>query len=135
MTFTLFTVFSGGFTTGSDSTLPIVSMTLAASQHKVEGSLGFLTYHQDESRFFPIISACLPGFNAPAIPYCVPGPKRQLTGWSLADASRLLGVGVGPMVAVSPARRVSWAAGVGVGPAVIVMSSVSGPVGVGASVV
>jgi hypothetical protein len=62
----LVTIISGGFTTGSDSTFPAASVTLAESQQEVTGLLGFLTYHQDESSFLPIISACLPGFNAPA---------------------------------------------------------------------
>ena len=59
------------------------------------------------------------------------GPKRQLTGWSLADASKLLGVGVGTMVAVSIASSVSMETGVGVDPLVIGISSVgAGDVGV-----
>src|SRR3989304_6383593 len=62
------TTISGGFTTGSDSTFPTVSVTLAASQQEVAGLLGFLTYHQDESRFLPIISACRPAFNSPSPP-------------------------------------------------------------------
>jgi hypothetical protein len=62
----LVTIISGGFTTDNDSTFPAVSVALAASQQEVEGLLGFLTYHHDESEFLPIISACRPGFNAPA---------------------------------------------------------------------
>ena len=55
----------GELTTGSDCTSPTTSTNSAESQQETEGSLGFRTYHQVESWFLPIISACLPTSSAP----------------------------------------------------------------------
>jgi len=88
-------------------------MNSAESQQEVEGSLGFRTYHQLESSFLPMISACLPITSAPTIAYDIPGPKRQLTGWSFAEARKTLGVEVGMRVGSSTLSRVSVMTGVG----------------------
>jgi len=134
LTSMLVTTISGGFTTDSDSTFPVVLVALAASQQEVEGLLGFLTYHHDESKFLPIISAFRPTFNAPATAYDVPGPKRQLTGWSLGEARIVLGVGVGVMVGGSKVSRVSIGIGVGVEILNVGVSSVGWMEGAGVSV-
>jgi hypothetical protein len=103
---------TGEFATGSDCTSPTVSTNSAESQHEVEGSLGFRTYHQLESSFLPMISACLPITNAPTMVYEIPGPKRQLTGWSFAEARKTLGVEVGVLIRSSTLSSVSVMTGV-----------------------
>src|SRR5512138_2653824 len=66
-TCTFVTLMTGEFTTGSACTSPMVSTNSAESQQDVDGSVGLRTYHQLESWFRPMISACLPSTRNPTI--------------------------------------------------------------------
>jgi hypothetical protein len=87
-------------------------MKSAASQQYVEGSLGFLTYHQARSALLPTISACRPTGSSLTTLYEIPGPDRQFTGPVLGSASTRVGVSVGVTVAGSKVRSVSMGKGV-----------------------
>ena len=84
----------GASTTGIDARFPEALVTLTETQQFLPELNGSAIYHQLPSEFLPTICALCPIFNALSATQAVPGPKRQLTATSFADALGTVGVDV-----------------------------------------
>ena len=84
----------GASTTGIDARFPEALVTLKETQQLLPELNGSAIYHQLPSEFLPTICALCPTFNALSATQAVPGPKRQLTATSFADALGTVGVDV-----------------------------------------
>ena len=94
LTATFVTEALGASTTGIDDRFPEAVVTLAATQQLLPELNGSAIYHQLPSAFLPTICALCPTFKALSATQTVPGPKRQLTATSFADALGTEGVDV-----------------------------------------
>jgi hypothetical protein len=93
-TVALVTVAFGVWTTGMFARLPAAFVTLTETQQFLLELRGSTIYHQAPSEFLPTIWEVCPTVNALMTSHAVPGPRRQLTGTSLADTVGTVGVGV-----------------------------------------
>lgn len=84
----------GASTTGIDARFPEALVTLTETQQFLPELNGSTMYHQLPSEFLPTICALCPTFNALSATQAVPGPKRQLTATSFAEALGTVGVDV-----------------------------------------
>ncbi len=73
----------GAGTTGTSDRSPNVSVTLAATQHKLPGSCGLSICHHDLSPRVPFIGTVMPTLNPPTAKNPTSGPKRQLAASDL----------------------------------------------------
>src|SRR5688572_21990281 len=106
----LFVGVAGTATTCTPLASPVTVAKAAEIQQKLPGWVGFFTYHQLPSGFFPTISALCPAASTTTTEKVVSGPTRQLSPPVLGEANGTvdpaavavaLGSGIGVKVGVS----------------------------------
>ena len=95
--------------------LPEALVTLTETQQFRLELDGSTIYHQVPSEFFPAIWEVCPTFKALRTNQAVPGPRRQLTATSFADAEGTVGVEVAVGGGVLVGRGVCVGVSVGSG--------------------